>query len=201
MDAKKAAAKRAEQAALIERRNIEDGRHLPHREAAAVRQRKGAGRGAGAGAGAAGDKDGEDDGTRIISASAVFGVAPSADDIKHAAERSKAVQAITTCLGEVYSRTVLHSPLSLGYGWQFVFTQGSVFLEMYQLYREPVRGWFEAAYYTRRTIAVSVLVFLSFDLIWRQVALFVLSVVLLFFHLGFMPFAVHARPAAPRSCL
>ena len=46
-----------------------------------------------------------------------------------------------------------------------------VFTEMYQLYRLPVRGWFEAVYFTRRTCFVVLLLYLGGrDLIWRAVA-------------------------------
>lgn len=41
--------------------------------------------------------------------------------------------------------------------------------ELFQLYRIRVRGWFEAAHFTRRTVLVLVLVFVVDDLVWRQV--------------------------------
>lgn len=41
--------------------------------------------------------------------------------------------------------------------------------ELYQLYRPGVRGWFEAAYFTRRTLVVILVVNLLAFPIWRQV--------------------------------
>lgn len=61
--------------------------------------------------------------------------------------------------------------------------------ELYQLYRLRVRGWFEAFYFTRRVLVIVVIVVLVDDLVWRQVALFMMSVLLLFWEIAWKPYA------------